>query len=324
MLSITIKKTQDAIDYIKSASTVKERADAVKYVSSNFFTYKLMHGQEKLEMGDAGQNVQVIQAILIGLGFLNEKQLSGILDVTTMNALKKFADKYKIVFDINAPIPDSLIQLFVKMEYGEGYNPYVQDVPKEAIEGNADWPPKPTNLKYLSVYNAEQMYGKIEWKRGSGDRIIILNDFKNNIITIDLPQLARIKNPVSTKIRCHKLAAQPILRLWDEWEKMGFLNKIQNWAGCFYPRTIRPKKNKNVPTNILSNHAFGVAFDINTISNARGKTPPFIGEKGCIRELVPIANKLGFFWGGHFTTRDGMHFELSDPNAFTRGGQYIV
>jgi hypothetical protein len=30
-----------------------------------------------------------------------------------------------------------------------------------------------------------------------------------------------------------------------------------------------------------------------------------------VRELVPIANELGWYWGGHYRKRlDGMHFEL--------------
>jgi hypothetical protein len=41
------------------------------------------------------------------------------------------------------------------------------------------------------------------------------------------------------------------------------------------------------------------------------KTPAMIGEKGCVRELVPIANECGFYWGGHFTRKDGMHFEIA-------------
>ena len=34
-------------------------------------------------------------------------------------------------------------------------------------------------------------------------------------------------------------------------------------------------------------------------------------DKGCVRELVPIAHDHGFYWGGHFTRQDGMHFELA-------------
>jgi hypothetical protein len=31
-----------------------------------------------------------------------------------------------------------------------------------------------------------------------------------------------------------------------------------------------------------------------------------------VRELVPIANKHGFYWGGHYSKRaDGMHFEAA-------------
>jgi len=37
-----------------------------------------------------------------------------------------------------------------------------------------------------------------------------------------------------------------------------------------------------------------------------------VGARGSVRELVQIANGLGFFWGGHFSgTPDGMHFELA-------------
>jgi hypothetical protein len=30
-----------------------------------------------------------------------------------------------------------------------------------------------------------------------------------------------------------------------------------------------------------------------------------------VRELVEIANEWGFYWGGHFTRKDGMHFEIA-------------
>jgi hypothetical protein len=36
-----------------------------------------------------------------------------------------------------------------------------------------------------------------------------------------------------------------------------------------------------------------------------------MGQKGCVRELVPIANEFGFYWGGHFSRMDGMHFEIA-------------
>ena len=31
------------------------------------------------------------------------------------------------------------------------------------------------------------------------------------------------------------------------------------------------------------------------------------------KQLVPLANKHGFYWGGHFESRpDGMHFEMAE------------
>jgi D-alanyl-D-alanine carboxypeptidase len=32
-----------------------------------------------------------------------------------------------------------------------------------------------------------------------------------------------------------------------------------------------------------------------------------------VRELVEIAYQHGFYWGGHFSPLDGMHFEVFDP-----------
>jgi hypothetical protein len=65
-------------------------------------------------------------------------------------------------------------------------------------------------------------------------------------------------------------------------------------------------------TSSLSNHAFGTAFDINADQNPLGHQPALPGEPGCVFELVPIAHKFGFYWGGHFKDRrDGMHFEIA-------------
>ena len=62
----------------------------------------------------------------------------------------------------------------------------------------------------------------------------------------------------------------------------------------------------------MSNHAFGSAFDINAEQNTLGTRPPLVGQHGSVRQLVPIANKWGFYWGGHFGGRqDGMHFEIA-------------
>ena len=64
-------------------------------------------------------------------------------------------------------------------------------------------------------------------------------------------------------------------------------------------------------TRTPSNHSFATAFDINAAWNGLGREPAARGEKGSVRELVPIFEKWGFRWGGNFRRRDGMHFEIA-------------
>jgi hypothetical protein len=93
--------------------------------------------------------------------------------------------------------------------------------------------------------------------------------------------------------------------LFRAWEDAGLRNRLLTWAGGFVPRFVRGSR------TTLSNHAWGTAFDVNVAWNARGAMPALRGEKGSVRELVPIANDFGFYWGGHFSRRDGMHFEAA-------------
>jgi hypothetical protein len=83
------------------------------------------------------------------------------------------------------------------------------------------------------------------------------------------------------------------------------------YDGSFVLRFVRGSR------TTLSNHSFGSAFDINERYDKLSRRPAIVGQKGSIRELVPIANKWGFYWGGHYETRpDGMHFEI----AFIKAG----
>ena len=102
------------------------------------------------------------------------------------------------------------------------------------------------------------------------------------------------------------MAAVQLQQLWSAWESEGLLNRIKTWDGSFVARFVRGSR-----TN-LSNHSFGSAFDINEGTNAIGTTPALVGQIGCVRELVQIANANGFYWGGHYDSRkDGMHFEIA-------------
>jgi hypothetical protein len=72
----------------------------------------------------------------------------------------------------------------------------------------------------------------------------------------------------------------------------------QQYGGCFVPRFI-------AGTTTLSNHAFGLAFDLNVPENQRGTA----GQIN--RQVVAIFEKWGFTWGGTWHYTDPMHFELN-------------
>lgn len=72
----------------------------------------------------------------------------------------------------------------------------------------------------------------------------------------------------------------------------------QQYGGCFVPRFI-------AGTTTLSNHAFGLAFDLNVPENERGT----VGQMN--RQVVAIFEKWGFTWGGTWGYTDPMHFELN-------------
>jgi hypothetical protein len=78
----------------------------------------------------------------------------------------------------------------------------------------------------------------------------------------------------------------------------GLAGTIHSTAGCYYPRFI-------AGTSSLSNHAFGLAIDINAPENARGTA----GQMD--RSVVQIFEKWGFTWGGTWHYTDPMHFEMN-------------
>lgn len=173
-----------------------------------------------------------------------------------------------------------------------------------------DWPPPP-DFKPLGQAGREAMFGRFPFTPSptpdNPEAITITGTWRaSNIVTVHVPQLAGIKGaPLDGKIQLHKLAAPRVAALFRRWEEAGLLKLIITYGGSFVPRFVRGKR------DILSPHAHGSAFDVNVAWNGFGATPALKGRHGSVRTLVPIANELGFYWGGHFSHRDGMHFELA-------------
>jgi hypothetical protein len=167
-----------------------------------------------------------------------------------------------------------------------------------------DFPPPP-DFPYLK--DPTSLFGTFAFRPapepGNPEHVDIDDQWvADNIVTVDVahPTLGTIG------IRFNRKGQGQLLALWKDWAENGLLDRIKTFDGGFSPRFMRGSN------DTLSRHAWGAAFDINAKWNPLKAEPALVGEEGCVRELVTIANKHGFYWGGHFRTRqDGMHFEIA-------------
>lgn len=181
-----------------------------------------------------------------------------------------------------------------------------------ATVAGADFPPRPAFEPLKGLAARQKLFGTFAFvadpQPGNKEHIRVTDNWATtNIVNVRIPVKLAFRNTDSLTIPFHKDAQKQLLGLWLEWEKQGLTDRILSFDGGYVPRFIRGS------TTELSNHAFGSAFDINAAFNGLKKQPALLGEKGCVRELVTIANDFGFFWGGHFRNRlDGMHFEIAE------------
>jgi hypothetical protein len=121
------------------------------------------------------------------------------------------------------------------------------------------------------------------------------------------PQQAWVNAHISTEtmpiigpMTCNTQMFPQLRAALEEIQAQGLASAIhpQQYGGCFVPRFI-------AGTTTLSNHAFGLAFDVNVPENERGT----VGQIN--RQVVAIFQKWGFTWGGTWHFTDPMHFELN-------------
>ncbi|HVI43988.1 MAG TPA: M15 family metallopeptidase [Chitinophaga sp.] len=193
-----------------------------------------------------------------------------------------------------------------------------QPAPSTQMSPPADFPPRPTNLRPLTSQERANEFGAFAFvpdpSTFGGDGIRVTDNWmRDNITSVDIPQLnGKLQGgrPIQHgSINFHRAGAERLRRLWAAWEAAGLLDRVLTFEGGYAARFIRHTEGRN--PRPLSNHSWGTAFDINASQNGFGQEPAQMGQRGCVRELVAIANQHGFFWGGHFRGhKDGMHFEL--------------
>lgn len=246
-----------------------------------------------LKYGMKGDDVSSWELFLCGQGYYY-LEVNGVFEEATKEATEGFQRDFGL--DDDGEVGPKTLEVARRIGF--------EDAPTK----EDDYPPKPTNLRGLaSNEEREAVFGKFSYTPASSDGWIIIDPkwVAANIVSITIPQLAehRIGPP---KVQFHRLCVQPVLDLFAAWERAEMLYLLKSWAGSFAPRFQRGSRTR------LSNHAWATAFDINAAWNPLHAKPAKLGATGCVRELVPIANSLGWFWGGHWDNpRDGMHFEYT-------------
>lgn len=176
---------------------------------------------------------------------------------------------------------------------------------------DADGPDRPTDLAPASLALRQKLFGAFQFtpapSPGNPEGIKILGTWtKDNIVTVTVPQLVGVTGAHPRGlVSFHKKATPQLLALFAGWEAAGLMHHVLTYAGTWNPRFVRGSRTS------LSNHAWGTAIDLNAQWNGLKMRPALKGAKGSVRELVPLAVRLGFWWGGWFERQDGMHFECA-------------
>lgn len=103
--------------------------------------------------------------------------------------------------------------------------------------------------------------------------------------------------PLIGRVTCNTAMLPQLRAALNDVVAQGLSEHVYQTAGCFNARFI-------AGSTRLSNHAFGMAIDLNSLENGRG----IRGQMN--PSVVKIFEKWGFAWGGTWKYTDPMHFEL--------------
>lgn len=262
-----------------------------------------------LRRGSDGEEVRRWQRFLTGQGLL-ESGADGVFGPFTEKATKVFQRRAKL--DADGVVGPATYAAALQRGFDPGF------VDPQGGEAGADWPARPDFAPLVSNEERGRLFGKFRHEPVGPDTddVRILGDWRRkNVLPVVVPALRGVKGaPATGRIWVHRLVVDQVRGLFAAWEQAGLADRLLTWGGSFAPRFVRGSR------TTLSNHAWGTAFDVNVEWNRLGTVPALRGEKGSLRELVPLANAHGFYWGGHFSRRDGMHFEVARLDGVPSGG----
>lgn len=106
------------------------------------------------------------------------------------------------------------------------------------------------------------------------------------------------KGSTSRGFYCHRLLVPVFQKVFEEIVLSGLTDEIKTFDGCFNIRKIRGS------STTMSLHSWAIAIDLNYKGNELGNAKPEMDPL-----VVKVFEKYGFYWGGNFRRKDGMHFE---------------
>lgn len=121
---------------------------------------------------------------------------------------------------------------------------------------------------------------------------------EKNMVLWDVPTELEI-GVIPKKIYCNKDMIAPLTAAFKNLISRGFVKELKTWDGCF---NIRKKRG----LASMSLHSWGIAIDVNAAWNGLNKVPVLSAG------FVKCFTDAGFDWGGTWTRKDGMHFQLKN------------
>lgn len=113
----------------------------------------------------------------------------------------------------------------------------------------------------------------------------------------DVPPTLEI-GVIPKRLYCNKLMIQPLTTAFNNLISRNIVHELKTWDGCF---NIRKKRG----LVSMSLHSWGLAIDVNAAWNGLGM------ESKLSPEFVKCFTDAGFHWGGQWSRKDPMHFQLS-------------
>jgi hypothetical protein len=120
---------------------------------------------------------------------------------------------------------------------------------------------------------------------------------EKSMIVWDVPTNLEI-GVIPKKLYCNKDMVTPLTQAFTNLISTGKVNELKTWDGCF---NIRKKRG----LSSMSLHSWGIAIDVNAAWNGLNKIPQLTPG------FVKCFTDAGFEWGGTWTRKDGMHFQLA-------------